>query len=83
MRAVEGLHDHISLVSFKRALRSVRVHPFMFMLMLLFFSFSQSLSNRNYPRFIMTVSQGYAYCRSLKCSCVCKLLDVGELFSPR
>lgn len=72
----------MSLVFFKRAFKNVRVHPFMFVLMLLIFSFSQSMSNKNYPKFLMAVLQGYAYCRSLTCSCVHELLDVGELFSP-
>lgn len=83
MRAVEGLHDHMSLVSFKRAFKNVRVHPLMFMLMFIFFSFSQSMSNKNYPKLLIEVLQGYAYCRSPKGSCVLMLLDVGELFSPR
>lgn len=55
MRAVERLHDHMSLVSFKRAFKNVRVHPFMFMLMLLIFIFpeyvKQELSEVPYGTF--------------------------------
>lgn len=84
-QVIEGcwLHDHMSLVSFKRAFKNVRVHPLMFMLMFIFFSFSQSMSNKNYPKLLIEVLQGYAYCRCPKGSCVLMLLDVGELFSPR
>lgn len=83
MRAVEGLRIHMSHVSFKSAFKNIRVHPFMFMLMLLIFSFSWSMSNKNYPKFLLAVLQGCVYCRSPKRSCVPKLLDVGEVFSPR
>ena len=80
MGAVEGLHDHMSLVSFKRAYENFRVLTFGFMPVLLILSFSQSMSSGYYHNFLMVVLEGYAYCRSLKRSYVLKLIDVGELF---
>lgn len=80
MRAVEGLHDHMSLVSFKRAYENCRVLIFEFMLILFISSFSQSISKKYYLKFPMVILQGCAYCRSLKCSCENKLTHVGEQF---